>query len=235
MRIGPAILAAVFAVALLPMSAGAQPLVIAPEGQPVEDWPNAPRIAAPRVIVGLSLEAPAARTRPSVHAVMPAAWAGQRICARWLSLDALYTAHNTYVVPEGGLARLEHPTAYADRLRDIGPAELGLTVSRGDCDAPETEFAPALWNADPDLSGGQIAITLNSAAADQALLVIRDAAAETVIACTRIDGLATQGADFRCLVPIGERAGPRALELVRIRRGQPMEPVRFAIVMDGAP
>jgi hypothetical protein len=219
-----------------------------PVGKLDESYLTAAQVSSSRILIGV---APAlgdmialAENRPSAYVVVPDELWESHICARWLALDALYAAQGTFRLPErpgagdGGragvpLARLNYAPEHAERVEQIPPGELGLAVTAGACEDDTPLYLPALWNLEPPSNfgalGGEVVVMVNTGAADDAWLRVDSPETEQFLDCVRLDGPATQGADFLCPVQLDAVPEEAQFELNRVRRGQPLDPVRFRI------
>ncbi|MCB1389207.1 MAG: hypothetical protein KDK12_08750 [Rhodobacteraceae bacterium] len=107
----------------------------------------------------------------SLQLAAPADWAGERICLRLISSNGRYEARARYDVPAdhaGGVLGLQFPTTHARFLAELSGDGLAVLATRNGCDAPDPEFAIAVWNR----GVGPVRLLLNSFRADEVFVLI---------------------------------------------------------------
>ena len=221
--------------ACLAVGAMAQTPEVELVGELTEELGNAAKISGARVVVGVTLQGMETDRRPTVEALFPGDWAGGLACARWLTSDALYWAYGTYRLHpgwNGAVANLLYPTGKADAIGALSAERMAVGITRGDCAEESLEFVPALWNATYSGDRQRLQILVNSRGADEVYVLGEDSIDVT---CTAIGGGSTVGFDHVCSVPVRAQDGSLQLEVNRVRRGNPEDPVLISIAGVGAP
>jgi hypothetical protein len=222
-----------------------------PQGAFVEELRDSARISAPRVVTGVRLVASDGETGiglvtsdveaiPSAHAKMPGGWKGETICARWLSSDARYEAWSEYVLSErGGLppdwsrgpVQLLFKSKHKKLLQALPPDRIGITVTKGACDAPSSVYVPVIWKGAEPLKGDTVVVLVHARGADEVYLILYpDKGREKYIDCSQLDHEYRVSIDHKCEIPPNDfKSGRLKLTLNRLRRGLPDDPVEFEI------
>ncbi|MDO8863133.1 hypothetical protein Q6D67_15610 [Haliea sp. E1-2-M8] len=213
----------------------------------VETLRDSAKISAARVVTGVMLVTRDADVTPSAHAVVPSGWKGDSFCARWLSSDARYEAWAEYMLSEseengvppgwdGGLLRLQFDSDHGKLLKALRRDRLGITVTKGACDAPSSEYAPVIWNEEAKLPGTKVLVLVHARGADEVYLIYTgsptDEGGKSYIDCSRLDHEYRVGIDHECEIPTSVfDSNPLKIELNRLRRGLPDDPIPFSIEM----
>lgn len=203
-------------------------------GELTEELGNAAKISGARIVVGVTLQGMETDRRPTVEGFFPSDWAGGLACARWLTSDALYWAFGTYRLHpgwNGAVADLHYPTGKADVVGALSAERMAVGITRGDCAEESLEFVPALWNATYSGDRQRLQILVNSRGADEVYVLGEDS---IDVICTPIGEGSTVGFDHVCSVPVRMQDGSLQLEVNRVRRGNPDDPVLISIAGVGA-
>ncbi len=216
-------------------SASAQTSNIELVGTLTEELRTAAKISAARVVVGVALRGPASDERPKVDALFPRGWSGELACARWLTSDALYWAYGNYRIRddwEGALAHLQYPTGKAEIVGALGTDRMAVAITRGDCRSDSLEFVPALWNTTYPGDPQELAVFVNGRGADEVYIL---GGRSIDVTCQAVTHGGTVGFDHVCVIPVRAAEEPLELEVNRVRRGNPEDPVVIRVVGVGAP
>lgn len=186
-----------------------------------EDFSGSPMVAG-GTIVGALIENLSPGTKPSVGAVLPAAWAGGDFCVSVRSVGGHAAAVNTYwLAPSwnGGYARIPFPTAHPDRWAALSNSDVAVLVAREPCSADIKEIAASTWNGAPKDEGiGEVRILINSNAADRVVLFAGSDPHAVPFECAKVEARITAAFDYVC-APVEIRDQETALEIRRFRYG----------------
>lgn len=212
-----------------------------------ESLRDSAKISAARVVTGVMMDTGDAEAKPSAHVIVPASWKGGAFCARWLSSDARYEAWAEYLLADsehdgvpsawrGGLVRLMFDTSHAELLGSLTWDRLGVTVTQGTCDTPQINYAPVIWNGVAMMASNKLVLLVHARGADDVFLVLGGARdgeeKETFIDCTRLRHEYRVGIDHECEVPTSLLGpGRQSIQLNRLRRGLPDDPISFSVEM----
>jgi hypothetical protein len=195
-----------------------------------EEYREAAQISG-SVVMGLTSGGAAAIERPSLHAYVPAAWAGQTICVSISSADGLYDASNDYRVPEnwtGSTVSLAYPTSYAELLSNTTQFSIAVNVQEGACGSKVSGSGTvAYWNSIPAEAPTELGLMLNSFRADTVVIYVGEGPAAVAITCDEPDLPILAAFDRRCAIPAEALAtsGMTKFNIFRIRSAEAEPPV----------
>lgn len=152
-----------------------------------------------------------------LQANIPAAWAGEIVCSRVVSVDGLYEASNEYSVENdwpGGIATLPYPTRQPDVLSGRASDAISVRVSRSNCNSEAKEATLASWGD----AQSEPALLVNSFQADALFAYYNDLAP---VRCMPITLEGRSAYDMRCPMVDETLAGRVDVELFRIVGGNP--------------
>ena len=166
----------------------------------------------------------------SLRAHVPADWAGGDLCIRVLSIDGLYEASNTYSVPSGwsgGIADVEFPSKYLDRLLALPSDGVGVKIVQGPCTQQTGQTTVAFWNG---AAGDPLTILVNSFRADAVFVYV--GAEGPPVKCDEIRLESRPSFDPRCVSapPAGAPVVDR--ECVRYQNRKPAPPTSLRRWLD---
>ncbi|RKT37916.1 hypothetical protein [Thiocapsa rosea] len=217
------------------------------EPKPIDELKTGADVSAPRIVVGVMLEprGELANER-SLIAGIPEGWqAGESICARFLSDDALYEGLVEYDVTAESRGKETSLDVVIkdnnwDALSKLGPEELAVAVTRGRCGDSSSEHAVSLWRIAPEEAGRCIIILVNSQDAREVSATVRRDGDELVSPpcddehdppyCEPVPGGADVGFDRRCRIAADLLEGGQInVEINRMTMGTYEDPVEITI------
>jgi len=152
---------------------------------------------------------------PSILAVVPRSWAGDKVCARITSMSGHYAAVIEFDVPTALSGNQEATLAFtpgSELIRELTPADSGVSLERGICaQSPQGEnqrqFIANYWNQSgtPSLSPSgkaQLVLNINVARADELLFSATLDEQPLDWNCDKLDDPEALAFNFRCVVVV---------------------------------
>jgi hypothetical protein len=224
--------------AMLAPSAGAWAQSVTAAGALTERYEPAARISGTPLVGVVPLAGAASAVvaggTGTLSGFIPKDWGGGVACARLVSIDGRYEAHQQYAVPAdwpGGMAALAFPTRYREILDGLAPDRLAVLIRAAPCDAegpaaPDVAVAAGGWNA-PDAPAG-VQLLINSFRADETYLILADG---TEVDCVPLAAAQRTAFDVTCTIAAAAfgSEGQLDIELDRVREGAISPPISFTI------
>lgn len=206
-------------------------------GQPVSaqtlepTWEQFNEELRPAALISGSLVAGFQRSGPAsgglaISTLVPAHWAGERVCVRVWTANGRYEAQNEYMV--AGISKadeltIQFPTAHEDFLLEQSPEEIAALTSLGGCDTVANELAVTMWNN----SQGPVQLILNSFRADLVFVYVGDQA--DPVQCRPVTADIRSAYDVICDLELGHVSGNTILEVFRYTNRQAAAPISLTV------
>jgi hypothetical protein len=185
----------------------------------------------PAALISGSLVAGFQRAGPAptglaISTLVPAHWAGERVCVRVWTANGRYEAQNEYMVPDISQAdelAIQFPTAHEEFLLEQSAEEIAALTSLGGCDVASDELAVTMWNN----SQGPVQLLLNSFRADLVFVYVGDQA--DPVQCRPVEADIRSAYDVICDLDLGQASGNTTLEVFRYTNRQAAAPTSLTV------
>lgn len=162
----------------------------------------------------------------TVHAEVPADWAGGVACLRVRSSNGLYNSVAEYTIGEGGnLLMLDFPTLHAEFLAERPAGGVAALITRGSCAEQTNESAVIRWSASDDTPA---TLFLNAFRADRVYVYLGDD--PNPVECTPLGDEGRTAYDMRCDLSAEATEGEVDLVVFSVKNGQPSETAQLKLV-----